>query len=46
MVTDVSTKQQPDCESSCSPAYQSVLGNTNMVIGDQFVLEPLLERLI
>lgn len=24
--------------------YQSVLGNTNMVIGDQFVLELLLEQ--
>lgn len=45
MVTDVSTKQEPDCESSCSPAYQSVLGDTSVVTGDQFVLEPLPERL-
>lgn len=32
--------------SSCSPAYRSVLGNTNVLMWVQFVLEPLLERLI
>lgn len=45
MGTDVDTRQQPDCESSCTP-YWSVLGNTNMVTGDQFALELLFERLI
>lgn len=45
MGTDVGTRQQPDCESSCTP-YRSVPGNTNMVIWDQFAPELLLEQLI
>lgn len=43
MLIHVSMRQQPDCLSSCSSA---ALGNSSLVTGDQFVLQPLLQWLI
>lgn len=43
MLTHISSKQQPGCQSSCSSA---ALGNSSMVTGDQLILQPLLQWLI